>query len=273
MTHGAAILEVQNLIVRRGGSTVLTIPDFTLSAGERIALLGPNGAGKSTLLLALATLLKPSSGSISFRGNQVGTSDKDMTYRRQLAMVFQEPLLFDTTVFENVASGLKIRGVPRQLITQKVHNCMERFRISHLAGRSARALSGGEAQRTSLARAFATDPQIVLLDEPFTSLDPPTRLALMDDLEQVLRDSGSSLIIASHDRMETLRIADRVVVMQDGNIVQSCSPSEITLRPTNPFIAAFLGMENLFSTASTETAVPNLHDNLAKQRSADHAVD
>ena len=122
-----------------------------------------------------------------------------------------------------------------------------RFRIGHLADRSARRLSGGEAQRTSLARAFATRPEVVLLDEPFVALDPPTRQALMEDLEQVLRETGSAAIISTHDQMEALRLADRLVVMQGGRIVQSGTPDEVVNRPANSFVASFVGMENVLT--------------------------
>lgn len=247
MNGDAVILEASNLTVRRGGVEVLSVPRFTLAQGESVALIGPNGAGKSTMLLSLATLLQPATGEILFHGRRVTASGGDTTYRRQIAMVFQESLLFDTTVYDNVAAGLKIRGVAADEIKQRVGECMERFRIDHLAGRSARRLSGGEVRRTSLARAFASRPEVVLLDEPFTALDPPTRRQLMDDLAQVLRDSGAAAVIATHDQMEALRLADRMLVMQGGRIVQSGTTSEVTANPVNDFAAAFVGMENVFS--------------------------
>ena len=206
MNSQSVLMEARNLTVHRGGAEVLSVPDFELRNYESVALIGPNGAGKSTLLLALATLLQPSAGEIRFHGSRVAASGKDTSYRRRIAMVFQEPLLFDATVFDNVATGLKIRGVPASEIRQRVGECLDRFHISHLADRSARRLSGGEAQRTSLARAFATRPEVVLLDEPFVALDPPTRRLLMDDLAQVLREMGSYAVIATHDQMEALRL-------------------------------------------------------------------
>jgi tungstate transport system ATP-binding protein len=168
-------------------------------------------------------------------------------------MVFQEPLLFDTTVYENVAAGLKIRKVSWQEIRTRVGACMERFRIAHLADRSARKLSGGEAQRTSLARAFATAPEVILLDEPFVALDPPTRQALTEDLEQVLRESGTAAIITTHDQSEALRLADRMAVMQNGSIVQAGAPSNVMSEPVNEFVATFVGMENIFTGIVNES--------------------
>jgi len=125
--------------------------------------------------------------------------------------------------------------------------CLDRFRIAHLAERSARKISGGESQRTSLARAFATNPEVILLDEPFVALDPPSRLSLGDDLEHVLRETGISAIMATHEQTEALRLADRIVVMQQGKIIQNGSPTEIMDQPVSEFVATFAGMENIYS--------------------------
>ncbi|MBP1721141.1 MAG: tungstate/molybdate transport system ATP-binding protein, partial [Deltaproteobacteria bacterium] len=159
MTIESAILEARNLRVIRGGSLLVNVPSLKIREGETLSLIGPNGAGKTTLLQALSYLMRPSAGEILFRGEKVGDSYAILAYRRKLAMVFQEPLLFDTTVFENVASGLKIRGLESGMIRQVVTEQLNRFGIGHLGDRSARTLSGGEAQRTSLARAFAIKPE------------------------------------------------------------------------------------------------------------------
>jgi tungstate transport system ATP-binding protein len=170
--------------------------------------------------------------------------------------VFQEPLLFDTTVQGNVASGLKLRGMPRQQLRRRVEENLERFRIGHLARRSARKLSGGEAQRTSLARALATNPEILFLDEPFSALDPLTREALIDDLEHVIRDTGIAVVMSSHDQVEALRLADTMAVMRQGSIVQTGSPEEIINFPVDEFVASFVGM----GTVMTGSVVEFLQD-------------
>jgi tungstate transport system ATP-binding protein len=247
------LLEIRNLTVVRGGTRVLQIPSFVLHRNETVALIGPNGTGKSSFLLALAGLLPLESGEIVFRQQSIVPGFASTEYRRKLAMVFQEPLLFDLTVFDNVAVGLKLRHLSSREITERVTSCLDRFRIAHLAGRSARKLSGGEAQRTSLARAFATNPEIILLDEPFVALDPPARQALCDDLEQVLRESGTTAILTTHDQMDALRLADRMVVMEQGKIVQSGTPSSVHNQPANEFVATFVGMENIFTGTVTET--------------------
>jgi tungstate transport system ATP-binding protein len=238
-----ALLKGEELLVRRGGATVLDIPEIGVVEGQVLVLIGPNGAGKSTLLLTLAGLLEPARGRLLFRGLGIGKGGFD--YRRQIAMVFQEPLLFDTTVFDNVAAGLKIRGIGRPRIGRLVPESLERFGIAHLAKRSARKLSGGEAQRTSLARAFVTKPEIVFLDEPFSSLDPPTREALIGDLERIIRETRSTALISTHDQTEALRLADRMAVMTGGRIAQIGTPAEVMDRPVNEAVAAFVGVETV----------------------------
>ena len=247
MTEGQAILEGKNLLVSRGGVPVLDVPSIRISEGEVLALIGPNGAGKTTLLQALSYLLKPVSGGLYFREAKVGSDVPVLDYRRKLAMVFQEPLLFDTTVFQNIASGLKIRGLKRSEIDGVVTEQLERFGISHLRGRAARTLSGGEAQRASLARAFATRPEILFLDEPFASVDQPSSEALIEDLQAVLRKTGTTAILATHDRMEALRLSDRIAVMKDGRILQIGPPDVVMNHPADEFIASFVGAETILT--------------------------
>ncbi len=242
-TQPEILLKAEELLVRRGGVTVLDIPVLEVFQGQVLSLIGPNGAGKSTLMLTLAGLLKPAQGNLFFRGERI--ADGGFTYRRHIAMVFQEPLLFDTTVFGNVAVGLKIRGVRRSEIARTVPVYLERFGIGHLAKRSARKLSGGEAQRTSLARAFVTRPEIVFLDEPFSALDPPTREALTGDLERILRETHTTAIASTHDQTEALRLADRIAVVNAGRIAQIGPVGEVMNRPVDEFVASFVGVETV----------------------------
>ena len=247
MIESTPVLEIKNLEVKRGGVTILNVSSLLIHEGEILALIGPNGAGKTTLLQTLSYLLKPFQGEIFFKGEKVETNHSVLEYRRKLAMVFQEPLLFDTTVFSNVASGLKIRGMRRNEIRDRVIEQLNRFGIGHLNDRSAKTLSGGESQRTSLARAFALRPEILLLDEPFASLDPPTRDSLIEDLEHILRQTQTTAILATHDRMEALRLSDRIAVMNAGKILQIGSPSEVMNQPVDEFVASFVGVETILS--------------------------
>jgi len=241
------MLTVNNLKVARGGIPVLDIPHFELEAGESLAILGPNGAGKTTFLLTLARLLIYSQGELLFKGQDISLPELTVPYRRRLAMVFQEPLLLNTTVFNNVAAGLKIRRMAKQEIEKRVSKYAELLKITHLLNRDARKLSGGEAQRTNLARAFATEPEMILLDEPFANLDAPSRDSLIDDLHSILRQTETTAILATHDRLEALRLADRLAVMDGGKIVQIGACHEVMNHPVNEVAASFVGMETVFS--------------------------
>ena len=238
MTGSSLLLQVDNLFIRRGGVQVLDIPQFSVKREEKVAVIAPNGGGKSSLLLALACLIPRERGQIHFHSEEV-TASGETSYRRRIAMLFQEPLLFDTTVLDNVAEGLRIRGMERHGARKRAVESLELFRIGHLAKRSAHKLSGGEAQRVSLARAFAVKPELILMDEPFTSLDLPTRILLAEELGQILHESGTAAVIATHDRIEALTIVDRLVVLDEGRIVQEGSPREVIEQPVNPFVAAF----------------------------------
>jgi tungstate transport system ATP-binding protein len=238
MSGTAPLLLAEGLRIRRGGVQVLDLPRFFIASEEKVAVIGPNGAGKSSLLLGLACLIRRECGTISFQGGEV-TPSGETAFRRRIAMVFQEPLLFDTTVLDNVAEGLRIRGKGRSAAREAAMESLELFRVGHLAGRSAHKLSGGEAQRVSLARAFAVKPQLILMDEPFSSLDLPTRIVLAEDLGRILHESGTAALIATHDRIEALRVVDRLVVMDKGVIVQEGIPQEVIANPVNPFVAAF----------------------------------
>ena len=240
------ILQGENIQVQRGGKRILDVSSLKIVPGEVLSVIGPNGAGKTTLLQALSQLIRLGRGDIYFQGKKVGADMAPLDYRRCLAMVFQEALLFDTTVYANVASGLKIRGVKSSKIVSIVNTRLEQFGIVHLRDRSAKTLSGGEAQRTSLARAFAIEPQILFLDEPFAALDPPTRESLLEDLNRVLRASGTTAIMATHDQVEALRLSDRIAVMNQGRLVQIGPPTEVMNHPVDEFVASFVGMQTIF---------------------------
>lgn len=241
------ILQANNLRVSRGGVTILDIPELMVRQGEVLSLIGPNGAGKTTLLQNICHLHKRFYGEVLFRGKIIGKDYAISDYRKRVAMVFQEPLLFDTTVFKNVASGLKFRGVDKNEIERRVGENLERFGIAHLRDRSARTLSGGEAQRTSLARAFAIKPEILFLDEPFASLDPPTREGLTHDLEKILMESQITTIFATHDINEALRLSHRIAFMRNGRIEQLGTPAELVNHPVNEFVASFVGVETILT--------------------------
>lgn len=236
-------LDIAGLRVMRGDRLVLQVDALHVENGETLAVIGPNGAGKSTLLLALSRLL-PFEGSIRLNDKEL-TAFPALEYRRKLALVLQDPLLLDTKVDQNVALGLRFRGLPRKQIQPRVHIWLDRLGVGHLQDRHARQLSGGEAQRVSLARAFAIEPELLLLDEPFSALDNLTRLRLLEDLRQVLRLAGMTTLFITHDLNEALLLGDKVAVILDGQLRQSGLPQEVFSTPSDPQVAAFVGVETI----------------------------
>lgn len=245
MTSETSVLDVRNLNVTRGHAKILDVPTFQLHEKEFVSLIGPNGSGKSTLLLSLMCLLKWDSGTLAYRGREIRSHASVLDFRRRIAMVLQEPLLFDTSVQENVASGLKIRGMGRSETRRRVAAYLERFNLTEMARRSARKLSGGEARRVSLARAFAVEPDMIFFDEPFANLDTPTRQSIMDDMDRIVRETGITAIMATHDPSDALKMSSRVVVMNGGRIVQDGSPASVMNSPENEFVANFVGMDTI----------------------------
>lgn len=239
MKNQKIILEGRNLQVKKGRTVILDVPEIQIQEGEFLSVIGPNGAGKTTLLQALCCLMKPDRGEVLFRDRKVGSECNLIDYRRKVTMVFQEPLLFDTTVFSNVASGLKFRGMRQSETEAIVMENLERFGIGHLKNRSARTLSSGEARKTGLARAFALKPDILFLDEPFGSLDPLARDNLYSDLEKIIPGLGLTVIFATHDCEEALRLSHRIAVMNSGEIIQVDESEKVLKHPVNNFVASF----------------------------------
>jgi tungstate transport system ATP-binding protein len=246
------VLEAARVRVARGGRTVLDVPSLGVATGEVLALIGPNGAGKSTLLRVLGLLEAPDAGEVCFRGARVTTRD-GLAVRRRMASVFQEALLADTTVRANVALGLRFRGDAGPA-AERVDTWLARFGIAHLAARRARTLSGGEAQRTALARALATEPEVLLLDEPFSALDPPTREALIDDLGRILRVERITTVLVTHDRGEAMALGDRVGVMIGGRLLQVDAVAQVFRAPATEEVARFVGVETIVECRVVERA-------------------
>jgi tungstate transport system ATP-binding protein len=236
------LVSLRNIQVERGRRLTLDVPHLDVHRGELLAVLGPNGAGKSTLATVLALIERPARGEISFDGTPVNWRSGLLALRRRTAMVLQEPLLFDTSVFDNVATGLRFRGCPSAEVRARTVTWLERLGIAHLASRSARTLSGGEAQRTSLARALVLEPELLILDEPFRAVDPPTREELLADALPHLR-AGTTTVLITHDHEEAFSLSDRLAVIMAGRIAQIDAPRVVLEQPASPEIARFIRVE------------------------------
>lgn len=239
---GPPALEVRDLVVTRGQRRVLDVTGLEIREGETLAIVGPNGAGKSTLLLALAGLLRPDRGAFAFRGAPVTPAD-DLGYRRRIGLVFPAPLLLSTSVYGNVAAGLRFRGLAGGETRDRVEHWLDRLGILHLRDRPASQLSSGEAQRTSLARSMVLDPDLLFLDEPFVALDSRTRAALLDDFERIGDEAAAARVIVTHHLHEAVRLGDRLAILLGGSIRQCDVPARVEADPVDSEVAAIMDAE------------------------------
>jgi tungstate transport system ATP-binding protein len=234
-----AFIEIEDLQIKRNERVALEVEALSIPRGETLTVVGPNGAGKSTLLLALAHLIRPARGEICFGGVPLREWN-ELEYRRKIAFVFQSPLLMDMTVEQNVSLGLKFRGLAREETRARAREWMSRLGIESLSKRRAGQLSGGEAQRVSLARAFVLDPELLLLDEPFAALDAPTHASLLDQLSSLLAEDHRTAVFVTHNLKEAAQVGQRVAVIVKGRLKQVGTPRQVKLHPADDEVAAFL---------------------------------
>jgi molybdate transport system ATP-binding protein len=228
---------------------------FTLSAalqvddGEMLAVLGPNGAGKTTLLRALAGLLPIADGCIRIDGTVVDNPAAGSFVppeRRSVAVVFQDYLLFEhLSALDNVAFGLRERGIRRADARARAHTLLEEVGVDAQETSRPRELSGGQAQRVALARALATEPKLLLLDEPLAALDVRTRAETRRQLRSILGRFPGARVLVTHDPIDALALADRILILEQGEVVQTGTPDEITSRPRSQYVAELVGV-NLY---------------------------
>lgn len=247
MSADVPALVLRNLRVRRAGRDVLDVPHLEVGAGETLAVLGPNGAGKSTLMLAAALLL-PAAGDVTIFG-EAARRGAHVRLRRQTATVFQDAALLDMTVRRNVEVALAMHGVRGAERRARAEEWLGRLGVTHLAGQRGHAVSGGEAQRVSLARAFAVRPRLLFLDEPFAGVDHATRAALTGELRSLLAAEGAAALIATHDHSEALLLADRVALLDAGRPLQVGPAAEVLAQPESVRAARFLGFSVLGSAS------------------------
>jgi len=233
------MIAIKNLLVQRNGRDALKVESLDIAKGETLAVVGPNGAGKSTFLLALAHLLKSSKGEITLHG-KAQKEWHELEYRRKIAFVFQDPLLMDMSVRENIALGLKFRKMDKNESMERVHTWAKAMGVEKLLERRANQLSGGEAQRVSLARAFVLDPELLLMDEPFSAVDPQTREKLLEDLSNVLAEDHRTTVFVTHNLKEAAQFGDRVAVIIAGELKQVGKPEQIKDKPADESVQDFV---------------------------------
>ena len=242
---GADYLEVERISVRYGSTPVLHGLSLEVAEGAFVALLGASGCGKTTLLRTIAGFMLPSEGVVRIGGRDITRLPPD---KRGMAMVFQSYALWPhMSVTQNIGYGLKLRGVERAAMGRKVAEILAMLGLDGLAERNVTALSGGQRQRVALGRALAIDPAILLLDEPLSNLDAKIRQTVRHEIRALQRRLGITAIHVTHDREEAMVMADRIVILEAGRIAQAGSPEAIYNSPASPFVADFMGADNVIA--------------------------
>ncbi|OGO31408.1 MAG: hypothetical protein A2Z29_04575 [Chloroflexi bacterium RBG_16_56_11] len=241
-----SFIELRDIRQRRDGRDILENISLSVARGEVRALIGPTGAGKTTLLRLADLLDTPTSGMVFFDGCDTSASEwVRLEARRRMAFVLQKPIVFNTSVYENVASGLRWRGQGSRHLRERVLEVLEMVRLADYKDRNARTLSGGEVQRVAIARAIAIKPEVLLLDEPTANLDPVSASRIEELIEGIIKKQSLTVLLATHDMAQGQRLADKISVLVNGRIVQTGGLREIFYSPMSREVAEFVGMENI----------------------------
>lgn len=241
-----SLIKTIDLCQRHGGRDVLKNINISVDKGEVFALIGTTGAGKTTLLRLIDLLDLPTSGKVYFNGvDTTALGRAGLEVRRRMAFVLQKPVVFNTSVYNNITYGLKWRGVGEDSVRQKVSSILEMIGLSAYKNRNARTLSGGEVQRVAIARAIAIEPELLLLDEPTANLDPVSVLKIEELITNIIYRYDTTIIMATHDMSQGQRLADRVGVLLDGEILQTGDWREVFNSPRSREVADFVGVENI----------------------------
>ncbi|MFK4654288.1 ABC-type Fe3+/spermidine/putrescine transport system ATPase subunit [Bradyrhizobium japonicum] len=236
------VLELSNVTKRFGQEVAVDNISLQVEEGAIVSLLGPSGCGKTTTLRLIAGFEMPDNGDVRIRGQSVR---KKRPYERNVGLVFQDYALFPhMTVEANIAFGMRERGVSSSEFVARTRSALDLVKLSGLEKRSPHQLSGGQQQRVALARALVTEPSLLLLDEPLSNLDAKLRESLRVELKQILRRAGITTIVVTHDQSEAMSLADSIIVMSKGRVMQRGSAEEIYSMPANRFVADFIGHSN-----------------------------
>jgi ABC-type sulfate/molybdate transport systems ATPase subunit len=268
MSSPPALLELRGIVVDAGGRSILDVPQLALPAGRTTAVLGANGAGKTTLLRVAGALIRQTAGEVMLDGAPATPT----AIRRVSAAVLQRPLLRRASVRDNAETGLRFHRVPRAEARRRAGEWLERLGVAHLATSPAHTLSAGEAQRVSLARALALSPRLLLLDEPFSNLDAPTRGELLVDLGEALDATGAAALLVTHDRHEAAALADRMAILHAGDLRQEGPTAEVWGHPSDPDCARILGYDTVLETDVARRILGNVVAHPLALRSEDCAA-
>jgi len=236
------MIKIENLKLSFSSRLNLLVENLSINDGRIFTIIGPNGAGKTTLLNIIALFQKPDNGSIQIWGKDILKLRDKLNFRRKVSFIFSQPYLFNETVYDNIVLPLRLRGMRD---TGVVNEMLDLFKIGHLKMDMAATLSQGEKHRVALARAFVTRPELILLDEPFLSLDARFKRLLINELRRIIKLSKATAIFVTQDQFEALALCDTMAVMVNGKILQHSGPEDIFARPGSKEVADFVGIETI----------------------------
>ena len=238
-------VEVKNLVKTYGDVYALNNVDLKIAEGEYFVLLGPSGGGKTTLLRSIGGFIRPDSGNVTIKGQNVDNLPPD---KRPTSMVFQGFALFPhMSVLENIGYGLKLKSIEKEVIFTKVTKMMDLVGLTGLSKRMPHELSGGQQQRVQLARALILENDVLLLDEPLSALDAQLRKDMCIELKRLQKTVGITFVHVTHNQEEAMSVADRIAIIADGEMLEEGTPEEIYSNPKNKFTAEFIGEKNIFN--------------------------
>jgi multiple sugar transport system ATP-binding protein len=244
------LIEINQVVKRYGAVEVLKGLNMQVEQHQVVCLIGPSGCGKSTLLRMIAGLEEVSGGTIHIGGDDVTTRDPS---QRGIAMVFQSYALYPhMSVADNIGFGLKLSGMPKAEIEARVREAAETLQLTHLLDRKPKQLSGGQRQRVAIGRAIVRKPKVFLFDEPLSNLDAALRAQMRVELAELHSRIGATMVYVTHDQVEAMTMADRIVVLKDGHIEQAGAPMELYRKPATPFVAGFIGSPRMNFISSEE---------------------
>ncbi len=264
-----ALIEVINLYQRYGERDILKNINLSIEQGEVFALIGPTGTGKTTLLRLIDLIDEPASGKIFFNGaDTAAPMAVRLGMRRRMAFVLQKPVVFNLSVYDNIAYALRWRGIKGSRLKEKVNHFIDVVGMSDYSSRNARYLSGGEVQRVAIARAIALEPEVLLLDEPMANLDPLSASRIEELISGIIKSCAATIIMATHDLAQGQRLADRVGVLMNGELMQTGGARDVFASPRNREVAEFVGVENIIDGVITSS-----EDNIVNIESAGRSIE